>query len=476
MSEPASPLHNGDAEAENASSSARCVKTSRLPGKSLGRRGIFLVAVPLVILVFLVGNLAASSGILDVAGLVGLKPSLTQGAASASDEVSTAQLSARLKEVSTLLDADSLYRYTQGDVDLATADAVRALIATSGDAYAQYYTPEEYAEYLRSSEGEYSGIGVVLALVDGAVVVLEVYEGSPAADAGVLIGDVLLAIDGQRRDWTLEEATEAIRRPLGEEVTLTWQHDGAERETVLALREVNIPTIVSHLIEREGQVVGYAYLRRFNTHSASELGEVLLSLESQGAQSFVLDLRGNPGGYLSQAIDITSLFVPTGEVVQIEDRGGVTAKKVSGKTVTDKPLAVLVNGASASASELVAAALKDHNRATIVGELTYGKGTVQDIRKLSWGAALKYTIAHYLSPKGTVLDGVGITPDVVVPLSGASGQEEQTGEGANTGTDAPKAASAGLGNHLTSSNYHYEQGADLQLDAALEAVLASPDK
>ncbi|MDR2587181.1 MAG: hypothetical protein LBC23_02830, partial [Coriobacteriales bacterium] len=226
-----------------------------------------------------------------------------------------------------------------------------------------------------------------------------------------------------------------------------------------------------------GQAVGYVYLRRFNTHSASELGTALFVLESQGAQSFVLDLRGNPGGYLSQAIDITSLFVPSGVVVQIEDRGGIVAKKVSGNAITDKPLAVLVNGDSASASELVAAALKDHGRATIVGELTYGKGTVQDIRKLSWGAALKYTIAHYLSPNGTVLDGVGITPDVVVPLADATEQEGQSGEGeagdTDTGSGASKNGSANLSNHLTSSDYRYEQGADPQLDAALEAVLAS---
>ncbi|MDR2587177.1 MAG: S41 family peptidase [Coriobacteriales bacterium] len=478
MGEPVAPLHEGDAEPQNAPSVAHGADGRHAPGKSSGRRRghwrVLLLAVPLVILVFLAGNLAVSFGVLDVADLAGLKPSLTQGAANATDEVSTIQLSARLEEVAGLLDADSLYRYTQGDVDTATTEAIRALIATSGDAYAQYYTPEEYAEYLRSSEGEYSGIGVVLSLVDGAITVLEVYEGSPAAEAGVVIGDVLLAIDGQRRDWTLEEATEAIRRPLGEEVTLTWRHGEEERETVLVLREVNIPTIVPHLIERDGQAVGYVYLRRFNTHSASELSEALLGLEDRGAQSFVLDLRGNPGGYLSQAIDITSLFVPSGVVVQIEDRGGIVSKKVSGKTVTGKPLAVLVNGGSASASELVAAALKDHGRATIVGELTYGKGTVQDIRKLSWGAALKYTIAHYLSPNGTVLDGVGITPDVVVSPSGASGQEGQANEDEGAGTDTPKDG-ANLSNHLTSSDYRYEQGVDLQLDAALEAVLASPN-
>jgi C-terminal peptidase prc len=244
---------------------------------------------------------------------------------------------------------------------------------------------------------------------------------------------------------------------------------------VLVLREVNIPTIVTHLIERDGQAVGYVYLRRFNTHSASELSAALLGLEEQGAQSYILDLRGNPGGYLSQAIDVTSLFVSEGVAVQIEDRQGVVSQEVTGKTVTDRPLAVLVNGGSASASELVAAALADHGRATIVGENTYGKGTVQDIRRLSWGGALKYTIAHYLSPKGTVLDGVGITPDVLVPLTDGSDGEGADGQGDADGQDdegAHGGSDSGLSDHITSSGYRYEQGADPQLDAALVAVLA----
>ena len=423
----------------------------RTKRRALRTAGALFLCVLVVTLSFILGNLGAYFGFVDIGHKLGLNNPLTQGAATAEDEVSTRQLAARLDEVSRYLEGESLYRYTQGDLDEATAAAITALLETSNDPYAQYYTPEQYEAYKRSSEGEYSGIGVVLSLLDGRITVLQVYEDSPAFDAGVRPGDVLLAVDGDRHDWGLQEATEAIRRPAGETVRILWQRGASERETALTLREVNIPTIVSHLIPSGGQLVGYIYLRRFNTHSASELREVLRQLDEQGAQCFILDLRGNPGGYLNQAIEVTSLFVSEGVVVQIQDRKGITQRRVTGKTATGKPLAVLINGGSASASELVAAALQDHGRATIVGEVSYGKGTVQDINDLSWGGALKYTIAHYLSPEGKTLDGVGVTPDIVVSPESAAGDYN-------------------LEDIITSNSYRYRKGADPQLDAALGAL------
>jgi carboxyl-terminal processing protease len=447
MDEHAASQHEGVAQDEHAAQSP-----SRRSRKALRRLGLSALILLLVALIFTAGNLASSLHVVELGNLIGLKDSLSQGASSTDEEVPAAQLVARLDEVAACLDGDALYRYTQGDLDAATTEAIRALIKTSGDPYAQYYTPEEYAEYLRGSEGEYSGIGVVLALMDEEITVLQVYEESPASEAGVLAGDVLLSIDGDAHDWELSEATEAIRRSLGEEITLVWRRGSTERETTLILREVNIPTIVSHLLERQGQSVGYVYLRRFNARSASELGEVLRILEDKGVQSFILDLRGNPGGYLTQAIGITSLFVPEGVVVQIQDRKGIILEKVDGRVVTNKPLIVIANGGSASASELVAAALQDHGRARVVGEVTYGKGTVQDIRELSWGGALKYTIAHYLSPDGRALDGVGVTPDILAQP--AEDSEE-----------------LGLTDHITNDNYRYAEGVDPQLDAALAALL-----
>jgi carboxyl-terminal processing protease len=417
--------------------------------KGLGRALLAALAVGIV---FLAGNLSSSLGGLDAARIVGLgEKARVASAPSADDEVVAAQLGERLKEAADLLDSDALYRYTQGDLDTATTEAIRALIETGDDGYAHYYTPEEYEAYLHVSKGEYSGIGIVLTSTDEGLMVLQVYEGSPAADAGVLAGDLLLAIDGDRRDWELREATEAISRPLGEEVGILWSRDGEERESVLVLGEVNVPTVVSHLIEHEGRAVGYIHLRRFNAQSASELAAALRALGDEGARSYLLDLRGNPGGYLEQAIEVTSLFVSEGAVVQIEDRAGTAVEEVDGNAVTDKPLVLLVNQGSASASELVAAALRDHGRATIVGESTYGKGTVQHIRKLSWGGALKYTIAHYKSPHGTPLDGIGVEPDLPVPASAGPGSIE-------------------LGDNIAGADYRYREGVDVQLDAALAAL------
>ncbi|MDR2106446.1 MAG: PDZ domain-containing protein [Coriobacteriales bacterium] len=447
----------GHTESTEHTGSAAAAKeaSSRRPARRLFKRlSAALPAILAGVLLFALGNISGSLGVVDVGNFVGLSSSQTRGSSSADTEVASAQLAARLDEVAALLDGDALYRYTQGDIDTATTEAIRALIETSDDSYAYYYTAEEYAEYLRDSEGEYPGIGIVLAAIDGKITVLQVYEGSPAFEAGVVAGDVLLAVDGDRHDWELEEAIDAIRRESGQEVTILWQRGDEERETVLALRDVSIPTIVSHLIEQENQTVGYIYLRRFNAQSAEALGEALRGLEAEGAASFILDLRGNPGGYLGQALDITSLFVAEGAVVQIEDRRGTTVEKVNGTPITNRPLVVLVDGGSASAAELVAAALRDHNRATLVGEKTYGKGTVQDIRELSWGGVLKYTVAHYLSPAGTVLDGVGITPDVVVE-------------------SAAEPESIGASDRPTAGDYRYRPGVDPQLDAALAAALTA---
>ena len=409
---------------------------------------VFLLSVTAAAVLFAAGNLSAYLGLVDIGSYLNLNSPLSIGMASPDDEVTTRQLAIRIEEVSRYLDAESLYRYTQGDLDTATTAAINALLATSNDRYAYYFEPKEYHAYLQSSEGEYAGIGIVLSVMNGEVTVVQVYEDSPAKKAGVRSGDVILAIDGKWKDWTLEEATTTIRRPMGEDVVIMWRRDGTERETAMTVQAVHIPTVVTQLIETDGQITGYIYLRRFNSQSAKELSEALQKLEAAGAQSLILDLRGNPGGYLSQAIEVTSLFVKEGVVVQIEYRKEVTSRMVNGKPVTDLPLVVIIDEGSASASELVSAALQDHNRATIVGTQSFGKGTVQDIALLSWGGAIRYTIAHYMSPQGRAIDDVGVIPDVYVELSS-------------------DIENAGIEDMITSDRYRYRPMVDSQLDAAL---------
>jgi len=429
-------------------------KTSIKPRKKkhgLKRIGLFILFLLIAALVFTAGNLSMYYGFVDIGNQFSLKNPISIGTSSPEDRVTTRQLAIRLEEVARYLDAESLYRYTQGDLDAATTAAINALLETSGDRYAFYYEPEEYQAYQQSSEGEYAGIGIVLSLKNDEVTVVQVYEDSPASKAGVKAGDVIVAIDGVRKDWTLEDATTTIRRPSGEKVSILWRRGDIERETQMTVQSVSIPTVISQMIEYEGQKVGYIYLRRFSSQSSKDLSEALKKLEAAGAQSFILDLRGNPGGYLNQAIEVTSLFVRDGVVVQIEDRKGTKSRSVNGKPVTDLPLVILINEGSASASELVSAALQDHGRATIVGVQSFGKGTVQDIVQLSWGGAIRYTIAHYMSPNGRTIDGIGVIPDVIVVYT----------------SDIEV---IGIEDMITGDNYQYRPNVDSQLDAALRVL------
>ncbi len=421
--------------------------------KVLRRLSTFLAILAVSIVLFLAGNLASFGGLFEFANVLGLKNPQAQSAQDPQSEVTTKQLAARVDEAAVYLDAESLYRYNQEDLDKATEASIEALIAQSGDKHAVYYSPKEFEEYNRASEGEYLGIGIVLTTTDNKPTVLEVYEGSPAHSAGVMAGDIILSINGESRDFTTEEASELIRQSANGSVSIVWQRDLEEIETTLSIGTVSVPTVVSHLLNKDNTLCGYIYLRRFNDQSSIELREAITSLESQGAQALILDLRGNPGGYLTQAVAITSLFVKQGDVLQIETNSSKRFERVSGDTCTDMPLVVLINAHSASASELTAAALKDHNRAAIVGEKSYGKGTIQDIQTLSWGGAIKFTIAHYLSPLGTAIEGKGVTPDIEVAYTSE--------EVERTATD-----------NITSQNYIYSSGKDTQLDVALEEAKA----
>ncbi|MDR1713811.1 MAG: S41 family peptidase [Coriobacteriales bacterium] len=448
---------SGEPEAREKSAAEPLPRSRKQYAPVLARVGYCVLGLLLALSLFTLGNVVSYVGAFDVAPLFGLSDPRAAGAADAEALVSPLQLVARVREAAEVIDELGLHRFSQAEMDEATAAAIKGLLEASGDPYAVYYSPSEYNAYTQVSSGVYGGIGVVLVELDGAVTVLEVYPSSPAAEAGVLPGDTILAIDGQRQQWTSADATQAVQRPEGEQVEIIWGRGDSERSTTMTLRMVNVPTVVGQLIQTSGHTIGYIYLRRFTDTSGQELREVISELEGLGATSLILDLRGNPGGYLSQAVDVTSVFVPSGIVVQIESRSGIVSESVSGDALTSIPVAVLVNGESASASELVSAALQDHGRAIIVGEQTYGKGTVQNINVLSFGGAIKYTSAHYMSPNGRTLDGVGVTPDIVV----APGE-------------VPELTADNLPDYIThnpgSADFSYVAGWDAQLDAAIGAL------
>ncbi len=298
-----------------------------------------------------------------------------------------------------------------------TTGAIRGMLDSLDDSYAAYFDERHYEYFAEQTEGEFHGIGVTITDRDGEVVVVSPIEGTPAAEAGLKADDVIVSVDGVTpEEWDTSQAVKLIRGPEGTDVTLGIRRAGTEGilEFTITRAEIDIPNITSEL--KAGDV-GYIRLMTFNSKSEDDLREAVEELEAEGARSLVLDLRDNPGGLLDSAVEVASLFVDEGLVVTVEARDGpVEEHRATGRPVTDLPLVVLINEYSASASEIVAGALRDHERATLVGETTFGKGSVQTVEEVRAGGAIKFTIAHYLTPDGDRIDKVGLDPDVRVEM------------------------------------------------------------
>lgn len=329
-------------------------------------------------------------------------------------------VSARVGEVEDLLASGSMDEY---DLASATYGMLESMMKSTGDPYAMYYTPDRYASYIKDAASQsYAGIGVLFADYNGRAYVVDVFEGSEAEVRGVAQGDFVRAVDGDSsKSWTMAEVINALARDDGEKAVITWVHPtskdaetGTEFTTTLTCQRYDVQNVESELVSDS---VGYIRLRQI-TQNASELVRAAVSdLAAQGATSFVLDIRDNPGGYLTQAVDIAGMFVPSGVLVEIETVDGTTTKTATGTTLTDAPLVVLTNGYTSAAAEVLAAALQDNMRAQVVGQTTMGKGSVQVIRELSFGGAVRYTAAYYHSPLGHDIDGVGVVPDISVGAS-----------------------------------------------------------
>lgn len=346
---------------------------------------------------------------------------------SVSSSTSSDALSARISEVEDILQSESLDSY---DLDASTAASIEAFLESTNDPYTRYFSDARYTSYVDESSEEYPGVGVFFAESEGRAYALDVFEGSPAAEAGVEPGDFVVAIDGDRsQDWSATEAINAVQREEGSTVVITWSRPdgndattGTEFTTTLACSEYSEPNVRIDLLQ---DIVGYIKLSQFTQNSDSLVREAINQLTSQGAQSFVLDLRDNPGGYLTKAVDTASLFIKSGVVVEIVTVDASTTKQVSGSVATDAPLVVLVNENTAGAAEVLAAALRDTERGVIVGTTTMGKGSVQVTKPLSFGGALRYTAARYKSPDGYSIDQVGVTPSITVSQRDGNEADEQ---------------------------------------------------
>lgn len=297
--------------------------------------------------------------------------------------------------------------------------AIRGLVADL-DPHSAFLDSKEFDELRISTAGEYSGVGIEVSLEDGVVKVVLPMEGGPAERAGVLAGDTILAVDDEPVDVeNINDSIDRMRGKAGSKVKITIAR-GATREPLhftLARDSVQVRSVNRQLLEPG---LGYARISHFSETTAPDLQKAIAALkkESKGdLRGLVLDLRNNPGGLLEAAIGVSDLFLEDGVIVSANGRAADARFEMDaqpGDDLDGAPVIVLVNGGSASASEIVAGALKDHHRATIVGQQTYGKGSVQTVVPLSDGHAIKLTTSRYFTPSGASIHKTGITPDVVV--------------------------------------------------------------
>jgi carboxyl-terminal processing protease len=301
-------------------------------------------------------------------------------------------------------------------------DALRAALEQLNDPYTRFMDPEQYEQLTRQTSGELSGIGLRLQLEEetGKLVVVEPIPNSPAAVAGIRSGDYILEIDGQSTNgMTVEAASTLIRGEVGTRVTLRIDRNGEEiLDLPLTRARIELPTVRHTLRQENGTDIGYIRLGEFSSHAAEQMQHAIEQLEDQGAEAFVLDLRGNPGGLLYASIDISRMWIESGSIVRTVDRIGANEEIRANQTaLTNLPLAVLVDGNSASSSEILTGALMDNHRATVVGSQTFGKALVQSVHSLSDGAGIAVTIAHYYTPNGTDISHLGLTPHVRIDLT-----------------------------------------------------------
>ncbi|HEX2495118.1 MAG TPA: S41 family peptidase [Steroidobacter sp.] len=316
--------------------------------------------------------------------------------------------------------------------------AIRGMVADL-DPHSAYLGPAEFDEIRISSTGEYSGVGVEVALQSGAVKVVTAMEGAPAQRAGVHAGDAIVAIDGIPVDLDdLNDTIDRMRGKSGTEVKIAIAREGepAPLEFMLERESVQVNSVRRDLL---APGIGYVRITHFSETTARDLQRALSKLRKQNAgalEGLILDLRSNPGGVLEAAVAVSDLFLEQGVIVSADGRTADAKFEMDaqpGDELRGAPMAVLVNKGSASASEIVAGALKDHARARLLGQQTYGKGSVQTVMPLSDGHAIKLTTSRYFTPSGASIHGRGITPHIVIDAAQAPTQRGQLNANENLG-------------------------------------------
>lgn len=374
----------------------------------------FLGACIFICLVFCAGfALRGNVAFLEAVGLASLEADTEVNPGMTVSGSTYESLSARIAEVEGILEQESM---NSVDLDQSTAAVLESLFSSMDDDFLHYYDEQSYQAYLATTTDSQSGVGVLFGESDEGCYASDVFEDSSAAAAGVQTGDYIVSIDGVSKDaWTMPEVLESLSRADGETVFITWRRAAS----VSGESDTTFSTNLTFSTESEDNVtltvedgVATIDITQITSDSATLVSDAVTSALEQGAQAFILDLRDVPGGYLTQAVDIASLFISSGTIVQIETADGITSRTADGQTLTTASLVVLVNGNTSGCAEVLAAALQETGRAQLVGTQTQGKGSVHVIQPLSFGGAIRYTAAYYLTPQGAQIDGNGVYPDV----------------------------------------------------------------
>lgn len=302
------------------------------------------------------------------------------------------------------------------DAQLLTG-AIKGMVKALDDPYSAYFTAEEYEQWERSLSGEYTGVGMEITIRKGWITVVTPLPGTPAEAAGIRPGDVILEVDGESTEgWTLEQASMRIRGPEGTPVTLKVRHPDGKIEVLTIIRaRIRVESVRAKYLEEEK--VAYVRVLRLDADTGRLLTQALSSMPLADLRGIVLDLRNNPGGYLSAAVEVASLFIDRGVIVRTRGPSfGERLYNSRGNNLPNLPLAVLVNEGTASGAEIIAGAVQDYGVGVLVGRKTFGKGLIQEIvLRLPDGGVLKLTTGEYLTPNGRKVHDVGLTPDIEVP-------------------------------------------------------------
>ena len=355
--------------------------------------------------------------------------------------------------------------------------AVRGMLKTL-DPHSSYMTPDMYREMQVETRGEFGGLGIQIGIKDHRITVIAPIEGTPAYEAGIKAGDVIATVDDEpMADLTLMEAVQRMRGPKGTQVTITVQREELpEPLTFTVIRDIiKIHSVRSRVIDDR---IGYIRISQFQESTPKDLGRELVALREENIRGLIVDLRNNPGGLLSAAVGVSDQFLDVDTlVVSIKGRDGEEDEYRTRLAMPpDYPMIILVNHGSASASEIVAAAMQDWKKAVIVGKTTFGKGSVQTILPLSDGSGLRLTTAKYYTPSGKSIHNVGVQPDIVVEQRKPDAVQQNAGEAAPPSRE--QNADAASGNDRSDSDEAADQkdreaalmAQDLQLQKAIELL------